>query len=96
MAKNPTKKVLTVTLEIEVNGKRTRGTRVGDAYNQIVGGAVEAAKKALPEGSIVQITAQPNWEYRHWHPDPQVFPEGEFVLVLDEAEFEWEEDADES
>ncbi|WP_055587743.1 hypothetical protein [Peterkaempfera griseoplana] len=83
MAETPVKKVLTITLEIEVGEVRTRGKKVGAAYEEIVRGALEAARRALPPGSINRATSRAKWEFRHWNPDERVFPKGQYKSVKD-------------
>ncbi|MFF4467940.1 hypothetical protein ACFYZ3_00125 [Streptomyces sp. NPDC001599] len=70
------KKILTIKLEIEVNEQVTRFPRLDDTYTEVVRVAAEAAREYMPEDSIEQITTYATWEYRHWDPDPIVYPRG--------------------
>ncbi|KAA0941824.1 hypothetical protein [Streptomyces apricus] len=85
------KKVLTITLEIEVNEKVTRHSRVNETYHQVVEAALEAARAHMPTDSIEQVTTHARWEYRHWDPDPITYPKGEVPEFeeIDDDEFEW-------
>ncbi|WP_405459659.1 hypothetical protein OG786_20840 [Streptomyces sp. NBC_00101] len=77
-----TRKILTIKLEIEVNEKVTRHSRIRDTYTEVVGAAIAAARAQMPTDSIEQVTTQARWEYRHWDPAPVVHPKG----VFDEGE----------
>lgn len=70
------KKILTITLEIEVNEKVTRHSRVNDTYGEVVVAAMEAAHAHMPTDSIDQITTHARWEYRHWDPQADHLPQG--------------------
>ncbi|WP_371538337.1 hypothetical protein OG210_21760 [Streptomyces sp. NBC_00466] len=87
-----TKKILTITLEIEVNETVTRYPRLEVTYSEVVRGAVEAARGYMPKDSIRQITTHARWEYRHWDPDPITYPKGELPGPDPFAPgyFEWE------
>jgi hypothetical protein len=84
------KKILTVKLEIEVNNKVTRESRLRDTYEDVVTAAMEAARANMPKDSIKQITTHARWEYRQWDPTPTIYPEGkrEEIEFLDEDEIE--------
>ncbi|GAX55781.1 hypothetical protein [Streptomyces olivochromogenes] len=85
------KKILTIKLEIEVNEKVTRHSRVSDTYGEVVIAAMEAARAHMPTDSIEQITTQARWEYRHWDPKPITYANGEVPEVEDltDDEIEW-------
>jgi hypothetical protein len=91
------RKILTIKLEIEVNEKVTRYSRLENTYGEVVIAAMEAARAHMPTDSIEQITTQARWEYRHWDPDPITYPNGESPDIEDftDKDFEWEiEDED--
>jgi hypothetical protein len=71
------RKILTITLEIEVNDRVTRHSRVSDTYGEVVEAAMEAARANMPQDSIEQVTTHARWEYRHWDPEPITYPRGE-------------------
>ncbi|NYV74554.1 hypothetical protein [Streptomyces sp. UH6] len=62
MAAKKMKKILTVTLEIEVNDRVTREPRLRGTYAEIVRSATEAAREHMPENSIERITTKATWE----------------------------------
>ncbi|MFD6548354.1 hypothetical protein [Streptomyces sp. NPDC058398] len=88
------KKILTIKLEIEVNEKVTRSKRLSDTYGEVVMAAMEAARTHMPTDSIEQITTQARWEYRHWDPDPIVYPNGEDPEIedFDDEDFVFEDE----
>ncbi|MFE7840462.1 hypothetical protein ACFU53_31735 [Streptomyces sp. NPDC057474] len=90
------KKILTIKLEIEVNEKVTRYSRLDNTYVKVITAAREAASANMPTGSIEQITAQARWEYRHWDPAPitMTFAKGEVQEIedVDDEDFVYYED----
>lgn len=91
-----TRKILTITLEIEVNETRTHHDRIKKTYGEVVEAAMEAARANMPEGSIEQITTHARWEYRHWDPEPITYPKGEIPEdedPFDEDDIEWEDES---
>jgi hypothetical protein len=85
------KKILTIKLEIEVNEKVTRYSRLENTYGEVVIAAMEAARAEMPTDSIEQITTHARWEYRHWDPEPITYEKGEVPDLEDFAddEIEW-------
>ncbi|WP_448319215.1 hypothetical protein [Streptomyces sp. CO7] len=94
MAAKKNRKILTIQLEIEVNERVTRSSRLEETYAEVIRSAAAAAQECMPEDSIEQITTKAKWEYRHWDPDPITFPGGivDDGDLDDEIEIEWEED----
>lgn len=88
------RKILTIKLEIEVNEKVTRHSRIRDTYGEVVAAAIEAARAHMPPDSIEQVTTQARWEYRHWDPEPVIMPKGEYEEIEDisDDDFEWEDE----
>ncbi|MER6236563.1 hypothetical protein ABT185_10915 [Streptomyces clavifer] len=89
-----TRKILTIKLEIEVNEKVTRHSRIRDTYAEVVAAAIDAARERMPTDSIEQVTTQARWEYRHWDPEPVTLPKGEYEEIEEftEGDFVWEEE----
>lgn len=87
------RKILTVTLEIEVNGKTTRGTRLSNTYQEIVDAALTAAREHMPQDSIEQVTSHARWEYRHWDPQPLTYPKGDHEELEYPEDFDWGDEA---
>ncbi|MEU7366646.1 hypothetical protein AB0B92_13790 [Streptomyces hygroscopicus] len=78
-----TRKILTIKLEIEVNEKVTRHSRVSDTYGEVVVAAMTAARAHMPKDSIDQTTTRARWEYRHWDPKPITYDKGEVPEIED-------------
>ncbi|BAC73205.1 hypothetical protein AQJ43_23850 [Streptomyces avermitilis] len=85
------RKILTIKLEIEVNEKVTRYSRLENTYGEVVIAAMEAARAHMPTDSIEQITSHARWEYRHWDPKSITYAKGEIPEIEDltDDEIEW-------
>ncbi|MEV6840555.1 hypothetical protein AB0N17_39780 [Streptomyces sp. NPDC051133] len=88
------RKILTIKLEIEVNEKVTRYSRLENTYGEVVIAAMKAARAEMPAGSIEQITTHARWEYRHWDPEPITYANGEEPEIedFDDEDFVFEEE----
>jgi hypothetical protein len=58
------RKVMTITLEIELGDRKQHGDRLSAAYDAAVEAAVQAAEQQLLESSIEKVTTRMTWDYR--------------------------------
>ncbi|MCL2552756.1 MAG: hypothetical protein FWE75_11510, partial [Actinomycetia bacterium] len=59
-----TKKILTITVEVEVLERRTRAARLKAAHEAAVNAAVEAVRGELLDGSVGDVKSRMTWDYR--------------------------------
>lgn len=63
MAQSPKKKVIRITLELEVGDRKVWLSRIKGAYQLGTELMVEALAEALPEGAIVDVSSRMEWYY---------------------------------
>lgn len=62
---SPGRKILRITMEFEVGGKKTHTTRLKEAYLAAVSAADEAVRLVLLKDSVKGLTTQVTYGYRH-------------------------------
>jgi hypothetical protein len=69
MAQSPKKKVIRITLEIEVGDRKVWLSKIRGAYQLGAEMMVEALQEALPEDAIVDVHSRLEWFYLYERSD---------------------------
>ena len=70
------KKILTITLEVEVLERKTHFPRIKAAHESAVNAAVEAVRAELLDGSVGDVSSRMTWDYR-WADSSSAYAGGE-------------------
>jgi hypothetical protein len=70
------KKILTISLEIEVLERKTHFPRIKAAHEAAVNAAVDAVRAELLDGSMGDVSSRMTWDYR-WADSSTAYAGGE-------------------